>query len=40
MYKLAEHVANETEVHYSKKNWVMFLKEEKLLNVLGIQRQK
>lgn len=38
VYELAEHLANETGLEYSKKkNRVMFLKEEKLLKVLGIQ---
>ena len=37
VYELAEHIANETGLEYSKKkNRVMFLKEEKLLNLLGI----
>ena len=37
VYELAEHLANETGLDYSKKkNRVMFLKEEKLLNLLGI----
>jgi len=38
VYELAEHIAKETGLEYSKKkNRVMFLKEEKLLKVLGIQ---
>ena len=38
VYELAEHIANETGLEYSKKkNRVMFLKDEKLLKVLGIQ---
>jgi len=37
VYELAEHIANETGLEYSKKkNRVMFLKEEKLLKMLGI----
>ena len=37
VYELAEHLRNETGLEYSKKrNRVMFLKEEKLLKVLGI----
>ncbi len=37
VYELAEHLAKETGLEYSKKkNRVMFLKEEKLLKVLGI----
>ena len=37
VYELAEHLGNETGLDYSKKkNRVMFLKEEKLLSVLGI----
>jgi hypothetical protein len=37
VYELAEHLGNETGLEYSKKkNRVMFLKEEKLLKVLGI----
>jgi hypothetical protein len=40
IYELAEHLANETGLEYSKKkNRVMFLKEEKLLKVLGIQNE-
>jgi hypothetical protein len=38
VYELAEHLANETGLEYSKKkNRVMFLKEDKLLKTLGIQ---
>jgi len=38
VYELAEHLAKETGLDYSKKkNRVMFLKDEKLLKVLGIQ---
>jgi len=41
VYELAEHLAMETGLDYSKKkNRVMFVKEEKLLNLLGIQEQK
>jgi len=41
VYELAEHLANETGLDYSKKkNRVMFLKEEKLLKTLGISEQK
>ena len=41
VYELAEHLANETGLEYSKKkNRVMFFKEEKLLNVLGIKEPK
>jgi hypothetical protein len=41
VYELAEMLANETGLEYSKKkNRVMFLKEEKLLKVLGIWEQK
>ena len=41
VYELAEHLRNETGLEYSKKkNRVMFLKEEKLLKVLGISEQK
>jgi len=37
VYEIAEHLAKETGLEYSnKKNRVMFLKEEKLLRVLGI----
>jgi hypothetical protein len=37
VYELAEHLANETGLEYSKKkNRVMFLKDGKLLKVLGI----
>ncbi len=37
VYELAEHLGNETGLEYSKKkNRVMFLKDEKLLKVLGI----
>jgi len=37
VYELAEHLANETGLEFSKKkNRVMFLKDEKLLKVLGI----
>jgi hypothetical protein len=37
VYELAEHLAKETGVDYSKKkNRVLFLKEEKLLKVLGL----
>ena len=37
VYELAEHITSETELEYSKKkNRVMFLKEEKLLKVLGL----
>ena len=38
VYKLAEHLAKETGLEFpKKKNRVMFLKDEKLLKVLGIQ---
>jgi hypothetical protein len=38
VYELAEHIAIETGLEYSKKkNRVMFLKDEKLLMILGIQ---
>jgi hypothetical protein len=41
VYELAEMLAKETGLEYSKKkNRVMFLKEEKLLKVLGIWEQK
>jgi hypothetical protein len=41
VYELAEHLAKETGVEYSKKkNRVMFLKDEKLLMQLGIQAGK
>ena len=41
VYELAEHLAKETGLEYSKKkNRVMFLKEEKLLKALGISEQK
>ena len=41
VYELAEHLANETGLEYSKKkNRVMFLKEEKLLKVLGISTDR
>lgn len=37
VYELAEHIAEETGLDYSKKkNRVMFLKEEKLLKMLGL----
>jgi hypothetical protein len=37
VYELAEHIAKETGLEYSrKKNRVMFLKDERLLKVLGI----
>ena len=40
VYELAEHIADQTGLEYSKKkNRVMFLKEEKLLKVLGISEQ-
>ncbi len=40
VYELAEHLANETGLEYSKKkNRVMFMKDEKLLQVLGIRMQ-
>jgi hypothetical protein len=40
VYELAEQLANETGLEYSKKkNRVMFLKEEKLLKVLGISTE-
>jgi hypothetical protein len=39
VYELAEHLAKETGLDYSKKkNRVMFLKGEKLLQVLGIEQ--
>jgi hypothetical protein len=39
VYELAERIANETGLDYSKKkNRVMFLKDEKLLKVLGLDR--
>jgi hypothetical protein len=38
IYELAEHLAHETGLEYSKKkNRVMFLKNDELLKVLGIQ---
>jgi hypothetical protein len=38
VYELAEGLANETGLEYSKKkNRVMFLKDEKLLKILGVQ---
>jgi hypothetical protein len=41
VYELAEHIASETGLDYSKKkNRVMFLKDEKLLTVLGIREEK
>jgi hypothetical protein len=41
VYELAEHIASETGLDYSKKkNRAMFLKEEELLKVLGILEQK
>jgi len=41
VYELAEKLASETGMEYSKKkNRVMFLKEEKLLKVLGIWEKK
>ena len=41
VYELAEHLANETGLEFSKKkNRVMFLKEENLLKALGILEQK
>ncbi|MFT3890213.1 MAG: hypothetical protein QM730_01150 [Anaerolineales bacterium] len=40
VYELAEHIAQETGLDYSrKKNRVRFVKEEKLLRVLGISEQ-
>jgi hypothetical protein len=37
VYELAEHIAKETGLEYSKKkNRVMFLKDENLLNLLGL----
>jgi len=37
VYELAEHITNETGLEYSKrKNRVMFLKEDKLLKMLGL----
>jgi hypothetical protein len=39
VYELGEHIANETGLDYSKKkNRVMFLKDEKLLKVLGLEQ--
>ena len=39
VYELAEHVAQETGLDYSKKkNRVIFLKDDRLLKVLGIQQ--
>jgi hypothetical protein len=41
VYELAEHLAKETGLEYSKKkNRVMFLKEEKLFKMLGIRDEK
>jgi len=41
VYELAEHLAKETGLEYlKKKNRVMFLKEEKLLKVLGLKQGK
>lgn len=41
VYELAEHIASETGLDYSrKKNRVMFLKDEKLLKLMGIQEEK
>lgn len=41
VYEVAEHIGGETGLDYSKKkNRVMFLKDEKLLKVLGIQEPK
>lgn len=41
VYELAEHIAKETGLDYSKKkNRVMFLKDEKLLKVLGISTER
>jgi hypothetical protein len=41
VYELAEHLGNETGLEYSKKkNRVMFLKDEKLLKVLGISTER
>ena len=38
VYELAEDIANKTGLEYSKKkNRVMFLKDEKLLEILGIR---
>ena len=38
VYELAEHLANETGLDYSKKkNRVMFLKDERLIKLLGIR---
>jgi hypothetical protein len=38
VYELAEHLAKETGLDYSKKkNRVMFLKEERLLKTLGLK---
>ena len=40
VYELAEYLAKETGMDYSKKkNRVMFLKDEKLLKVLGISTE-
>jgi hypothetical protein len=40
VYELAEHLAEETGLEYSKKkNRVMFLKDEKLLKTLGISKE-
>jgi hypothetical protein len=41
VYELAEHIASETGLDYSKKkNRVMFLKDEKLLKLMSIQEEK
>jgi hypothetical protein len=41
VYELAEHIANETGLEYSmKKNRVMFLKDERLFKLLGVQDDK
>ncbi len=41
VYELAEHLGNETGLDYSKKkNRVMFLKDEKLLKVLGVSTER
>jgi len=41
VYELAEYLGNETGLEYSKKkNRVMFLKDEKLLKVLGISTKR
>lgn len=41
VYELAEKLGNETGLEYSKKkNRVMFMKDEKLLKVLGISNEK